>query len=28
MEHIGIAKPCNGCMGAVNHFGIKKVIHT
>lgn len=28
MEHVGAAKPCPGCMSAIHHYGIKKVVHT
>lgn len=28
MENVGTAKPCLGCMTAINHYGIKRVVHT
>jgi tRNA(Arg) A34 adenosine deaminase TadA len=28
MESIGTAKPCSGCAGAIEHYGIKRVVHT
>lgn len=28
MEMVGTAKPCPGCMSAIEHYGIKRVVHT
>lgn len=28
MEHVGLAKPCCGCSHAIEHFGIRKVVHS
>lgn len=28
LELVGEAKPCPGCMKAINHYGIRKVVHT
>lgn len=28
MESVGMAKPCSGCSSAIEHYGIKRVVHT
>lgn len=28
MDLVGEAKPCLGCMKAIDHYGIRKVVHT